>query len=51
MTQIRVALGAPVGRPLFLFLAHDLARGYDMPRAEMRDFADVIRTRLGDRGA
>jgi 5,10-methylenetetrahydromethanopterin reductase len=31
---------------VFLFPAHDLARGYDMPEAEVRAFADVIRPRL-----
>jgi 5,10-methylenetetrahydromethanopterin reductase len=32
---------------VFLFPAHDLARGYDMPEDEVRAFADVIRPRLG----
>jgi 5,10-methylenetetrahydromethanopterin reductase len=32
---------------VFLFPAHDLARGYDMPEAELQAFADVIRPRLG----
>jgi 5,10-methylenetetrahydromethanopterin reductase len=32
---------------VFLFPAHDLARGYDMPEAEVQAFADVIRPRLG----
>jgi 5,10-methylenetetrahydromethanopterin reductase len=31
---------------VFLFPAHDLAHGYDMPEAEVRAFADVIRPRL-----
>ena len=30
-----------------LFPAHDLARGYDMPEAEVQAFANVIRPRLG----
>jgi 5,10-methylenetetrahydromethanopterin reductase len=32
---------------VFLFPAHDLARGYDMPEAEAHAFAEVIRPRLG----
>lgn len=32
---------------VFLFPAHDLARGYDMPEAELQAFARVIRPRLG----
>ena len=32
---------------VFLFPAHDLARGYDMPEAEVRAFAEVICPRLG----
>jgi 5,10-methylenetetrahydromethanopterin reductase len=32
---------------VFLFPAHDLAGGYDMPEAEVQAFADVIRPRLG----
>ena len=32
---------------VFLFPAHDLARGYDMPEAEVEAFKDVIRPRLG----
>lgn len=32
---------------LFLFPAHDLAHGYDMPEAEVRAFEGVIRPRLG----
>src|SRR5258708_2383287 len=32
---------------VFLFPAHDLAAGYDMPEAPLRAFADVIRPRLG----
>lgn len=31
---------------VFLFPAHDLELGYDMPEAEVRAFADVIRPRL-----
>ncbi|MGA2128223.1 MAG: LLM class flavin-dependent oxidoreductase [Xanthobacteraceae bacterium] len=31
---------------VFLFPAHDLARGYDMPEAEVEAFARVIRPRL-----
>jgi len=31
---------------VFLFPAHDLAGGYDMPEAPLRAFADVIRPRL-----
>jgi 5,10-methylenetetrahydromethanopterin reductase len=31
----------------FLFPAHDLARGYDMPEAEVQAFDRVIRPRLG----
>jgi 5,10-methylenetetrahydromethanopterin reductase len=32
---------------VFLFPAHDLARGYDMPEAQVQAFAEVIRPRLG----
>ena len=32
---------------VFLFPAHDLARGYEMPEAEVQAFAGVIRPRLG----
>ena len=32
---------------VFLFPAHDLAGGYDMPEAEVQAFAAVIRPRLG----
>jgi 5,10-methylenetetrahydromethanopterin reductase len=32
---------------VFLFPAHDLARGYDMPEAEVQAFEGVIRPRLG----
>jgi 5,10-methylenetetrahydromethanopterin reductase len=32
---------------VFLFPAHDLARGYEMPEAEVRAFASVIRPRIG----
>jgi 5,10-methylenetetrahydromethanopterin reductase len=32
---------------VFLFPAHDLAGGYDMPEAELQAFAKVIRPRLG----
>ena len=32
---------------VFLFPAHDLAGGYDMPEAEVQAFAEVIRPRLG----
>jgi 5,10-methylenetetrahydromethanopterin reductase len=32
---------------VFLFPAHDLERGYDMPDAEVRAFERVIRPRLG----
>jgi len=32
---------------VFLFPAHDLARGYDMPVAEVQAFERVIRPRLG----
>jgi 5,10-methylenetetrahydromethanopterin reductase len=32
---------------VFLFPAHDLARGYDMPEAEVQAFERVIRPRLG----
>jgi 5,10-methylenetetrahydromethanopterin reductase len=32
---------------VFLFPAHDLAGGYDMPEAELQAFANVIRPRLG----
>jgi 5,10-methylenetetrahydromethanopterin reductase len=32
---------------VFLFPAHDLAGGYDMPEAQLQAFADVIRPRLG----
>jgi 5,10-methylenetetrahydromethanopterin reductase len=32
---------------VFLFPAHDLERGYDMPEAEVRAFERVIRPRLG----
>jgi 5,10-methylenetetrahydromethanopterin reductase len=32
---------------VFLFPAHDLAGGYDMPEAELQAFADVIRPKLG----
>jgi 5,10-methylenetetrahydromethanopterin reductase len=32
---------------VFLFPAHDLAGGYDMPEAELRAFAEVIRPKLG----
>jgi 5,10-methylenetetrahydromethanopterin reductase len=31
---------------VFLFPAHDLAGGYDMPEAELRAFAEVIRPKL-----
>jgi 5,10-methylenetetrahydromethanopterin reductase len=31
----------------FLFPAHDLAGGYDMPEAQLQAFAKVIRPRLG----
>jgi 5,10-methylenetetrahydromethanopterin reductase len=31
---------------VFLFPAHDLERGYDLPEAEVRAFEDVIRPRL-----
>jgi 5,10-methylenetetrahydromethanopterin reductase len=33
---------------VFLFPAHDLERGYDMPEAEVRAFEAVIRPRLGE---
>ena len=33
---------------VFLFPAHDLARGYDMPEAELQAFEAVIRPRLGE---
>lgn len=32
---------------VFLFPAHDLAGGYDMPEAELKAFAEVIRPKLG----
>ena len=32
---------------VFLFPAHDLAGGYDMPEAEVQAFEKVIRPRLG----
>jgi 5,10-methylenetetrahydromethanopterin reductase len=32
---------------VFLFPAHDLARGYDMPEPEVQAFEAVIRPRLG----
>jgi 5,10-methylenetetrahydromethanopterin reductase len=32
---------------VFLFPAHDLVRGYEMPEAEVKAFAEVIRPRLG----
>ena len=32
---------------VFLFPAHDLARGYEMPEAELQAFEGVIRPRLG----
>jgi 5,10-methylenetetrahydromethanopterin reductase len=32
---------------VFLFPAHDLAGGYDMPEAPLKAFAEVIRPRLG----
>ena len=32
---------------VFLFPAHDLAGGYDMPEAPLRAFAEVIRPKLG----
>jgi 5,10-methylenetetrahydromethanopterin reductase len=32
---------------VFLFPAHDLARGYEMPEAEVQAFEQVIRPRLG----
>jgi 5,10-methylenetetrahydromethanopterin reductase len=32
---------------VFLFPAHDLARGYEMPEAELQAFEHVIRPRLG----
>jgi 5,10-methylenetetrahydromethanopterin reductase len=32
---------------VFLFPAHDLAGGYDMPEAELQAFAEVIRPKLG----
>jgi hypothetical protein len=32
---------------VFLFPAHDLAGGYEMPEAELEAFARVIRPRLG----
>src|SRR5262249_24957373 len=32
---------------VFLFPAHDLAGGYDMPEAELQAFAEVIGPRLG----
>jgi 5,10-methylenetetrahydromethanopterin reductase len=32
---------------VFLFPAHDLPGGYDMPEAELKAFDDVIRPRLG----
>ena len=32
---------------VFLFPAHDLARGYEMPEAEVQAFEGVIRPRLG----
>ncbi len=32
---------------VFLFPAHDLPGGYDMPEAELKAFADVMRARLG----
>jgi len=31
---------------VFLFPAHDLAGGYDMPEAPLQAFAEVIRPRL-----
>jgi alkanesulfonate monooxygenase SsuD/methylene tetrahydromethanopterin reductase-like flavin-dependent oxidoreductase (luciferase family) len=33
---------------VFLFPAHDLAGGYNMPEAEVEAFARIIRPRLGD---
>ncbi len=36
----------PVSRTWFLFPAHDLAGGYDMPEDPLRAFAEVIRPRL-----
>ena len=32
---------------VFLFPAHDLAGGYDMPEAEVQAFERIIRPRLG----
>jgi 5,10-methylenetetrahydromethanopterin reductase len=32
---------------VFLFPAHDLAGGYNMPEAQVQAFAEVIRPRLG----
>jgi hypothetical protein len=34
-------------RGFFLFPAHDLAGGYNMPQAEVRAFERVIRPRIG----